>query len=250
MPRPHSGHRDLLLERDPPLHPGATPHNHERGCVAVCMPTCVSTCQADGGYGCYKGCAGACAMGCAAGAAPSAQHAPRPSFYPGQPLPRTAMRQLHTDPAGAPSSHNTSRADTQAENSGDEPAQHGAEVALTDSPTPKPPDEAGATAVAAVSGPPTPPDEPPLYAPDHMAIPEFGEVRDAQDARWAEGIHADMLANLRQDGWLGDFDPMHLHCPLFARKVSVEAVPQFAAAAWRCDGLGFSWECLTQGADA
>ena len=29
-----------------------------------------------------------------------------------------------------------------------------------------------------------------------------------------------------------------------ARKVAPEAVSEFAAAAWRCDGLGFAWECL------
>jgi hypothetical protein len=56
-------------------------------------------------------------------------------------------------------------------------------------------------------------------------------------------INEAQSANLRKSGWLGDFEPMLMSCPLTARKVSQEAVPEFAALVWRCDGLGFAWEC-------
>ena len=60
----------------------------------------------------------------------------------------------------------------------------------------------------------------------------------------ATEIHRVQQAHLRETGWLGDFEPMLMSCPLTARKVSPEAVSEFAAIAWRCDGLGFAWECL------
>jgi hypothetical protein len=53
-----------------------------------------------------------------------------------------------------------------------------------------------------------------------------------------------MIANLEETGWLGSFVPMHTTCPLLGRRVAAEAVSEFAAVAWRCDGLGYSWECL------
>ena len=86
-----------------------------------------------------------------------------------------------------------------------------------------------------------------LQAPDMLDLEEVGWDRDPQDDRWADALRDEMRANLRAQGWLGEFEPMQTNCPLFARKVSREAVPQFAAAAWRCDGLGFAWECLAQG---
>lgn len=87
------------------------------------------------------------------------------------------------------------------------------------------------------------PEEGPVFVPPEDARVE-GEEADAYAARWADGIHAEMTANLRAQGWLGDFVPLRMNCPLLGRKVSPETVPQFAEAAWRCGGLGFSWECL------
>jgi hypothetical protein len=52
--------------------------------------------------------------------------------------------------------------------------------------------------------------------------------------------------NLRNYGWLGDFEPLPSNCPLFARRISAEAVPELAMYAWHCDGLGFSWHCLAR----
>lgn len=83
-----------------------------------------------------------------------------------------------------------------------------------------------------------------VESPEESGVAEVGEERDAQDAAWAEGIHREMSGNLRAQGWLGQYEPMHMHCPLLARKVSADAVSQFAEAAWRCDGLGFAWQCL------
>eukprot|EP00892_Ulva_mutabilis_P004537 jgi/Ulvmu1/2455/UM136_0007.1 len=78
-------------------------------------------------------------------------------------------------------------------------------------------------------------------------IPEFGYARDRQYVDKSAAIHKAMDANLRETGWLGDFVPMQMHCPLLGRRVSWQAASEFAAIAWRCDGLGFSWECLYQG---
>eukprot|EP00892_Ulva_mutabilis_P001781 jgi/Ulvmu1/11603/UM008_0004.1 len=86
----------------------------------------------------------------------------------------------------------------------------------------------------------------PVLPPEASQVAQAGDERDAQDFRWASDIHKAMRGNLREQGWLGGFEPMLMHCPLFARKVSPEAVPQFADAAWRCDGLGFSWSCLVE----
>jgi hypothetical protein len=58
-------------------------------------------------------------------------------------------------------------------------------------------------------------------------------------------IHDAEAQNLQRSRWLGAFtEPLFHTCPLVARKISSEAVSEFAALAWRCDGLGFAWECL------
>lgn len=77
-------------------------------------------------------------------------------------------------------------------------------------------------------------------------IPEFGPARDKLYLERATEIRGAMEENLRRTGWLGEFVPMQMHCPLMGRRVSWQAVSEFAALAWRCDGLGFAWECLYQ----
>jgi hypothetical protein len=61
----------------------------------------------------------------------------------------------------------------------------------------------------------------------------------------AHVIHNAQMKNLRKTGWLGGFEPMLPTCPLLARKVAPEAMSYYAAIAWRCDGLGFAWECVS-----
>ena len=74
--------------------------------------------------------------------------------------------------------------------------------------------------------------------------PEFGTERDRHLFSRAQNIKQVQSVNLRTTGWLGDFEPMMANCPLTARKVAPEAISEFASIAWRCDGLGFAWECL------
>lgn len=76
------------------------------------------------------------------------------------------------------------------------------------------------------------------------AVPEFGTERDI--SRWdrAQELKSYMRTNLKESGWLGSFEPMQMHCPLLGRRVEWQSVSEFAALAWRCDGLGFAWECL------
>ena len=57
-------------------------------------------------------------------------------------------------------------------------------------------------------------------------------------------IQAAMTSNLRQSKWLKGFEPLSMSCPLLGRRVHPDAVSEWAAAAWDCDGLGFSWKCL------
>jgi hypothetical protein len=57
-------------------------------------------------------------------------------------------------------------------------------------------------------------------------------------------IRAAMVRNLARTRWLGDFDPMPLHCPLFGQHIATELVPDLAEAAWSCDGLGYAWSCI------
>lgn len=77
-----------------------------------------------------------------------------------------------------------------------------------------------------------------------LQVPEFGDARDRTLFSRAATIRQAQIANLRNTSWLGGFEPMLLTCPLTARKLSPEAVSEFASIAWRCDGLGFSWDCL------
>lgn len=77
-------------------------------------------------------------------------------------------------------------------------------------------------------------------------IPEFGPARDKLYVERATEIREAMAENLRRSGWLGEYVPMQMHCPLLGRRVSWQAVSEFAALAWRCDGLGFAWDCLYQ----
>jgi hypothetical protein len=79
------------------------------------------------------------------------------------------------------------------------------------------------------------------------AVPEFGPERDRSHWDKAQFLRDSMRKNLRETGWLAGFDPMQMHCPLLGRRVEWQAVSEFAALAWRCDGLGFSWECLHAG---
>lgn len=212
-------------------HPGPHDAPTRPDCASTCMRGCVHTCQADGGYGCVRGCSTACAEDRAA------QHVPPGAAPTG--LPGAAERELHgglTDGSGpAATLRDTLTAD------GAPGRLAGRQIRNT--PTPVATEAQGketGTEPAILA------ERVPIYAPDEVQVPEFGPEKDAQDAAWAEQIHREMRANLRAQGWLGGFQPMHMHCPLFGRKVSAEAMPQFAAAAWRCDGLGFSWECLTE----
>lgn len=76
------------------------------------------------------------------------------------------------------------------------------------------------------------------------AIPEFGPERDRSHWDKAQALRNSMRSNLKESGWLGGFEPMQMHCPLLGRRVEWQAISEFAALAWRCDGLGFSWDCL------
>jgi hypothetical protein len=59
-------------------------------------------------------------------------------------------------------------------------------------------------------------------------------------------LKQDILArNLKNLGWLGSFRPMPNSCPLMGRKVHADLVPELLAVAWRCDGLGYAWECVS-----
>lgn len=57
-------------------------------------------------------------------------------------------------------------------------------------------------------------------------------------------IQAAMTGNLKNSKWLNSFEPLSMACPLLGRRVPADAVSEWAAAAWDCDGLGFSWKCL------
>lgn len=75
-------------------------------------------------------------------------------------------------------------------------------------------------------------------------IQEIGPQREKMHAWRAGEIQKSMAANLRETGWLGEYVPMRMNCPLLGRRVSAEAVSDFAAQVWTCDGLGFGAECL------
>eukprot|EP00892_Ulva_mutabilis_P004681 jgi/Ulvmu1/2585/UM014_0036.1 len=78
------------------------------------------------------------------------------------------------------------------------------------------------------------------------AIKEIGQSRENLHAWRGVEMQRHMQANLRASGWLGAYEPMRMNCPLFGRRVSGQAVSDFAAQAWRCDGLGFGASCLNQ----
>lgn len=82
-----------------------------------------------------------------------------------------------------------------------------------------------------------------VRALQHMQ-PEFGTERDRLLNTRAHAIRSAQMANLSKGAWLGAFEPMLSTCPLTARKVAREAVSEFASVVWRCDGLGFAWDCL------
>lgn len=69
-------------------------------------------------------------------------------------------------------------------------------------------------------------------------------VQQAGETERLRGIRDAMAGNLRLQEWLGGFEPLSMGCPLMGRRVSAAAVSEWAATAWDCDGLGFSWSCL------
>jgi hypothetical protein len=79
-------------------------------------------------------------------------------------------------------------------------------------------------------------------------VEERGIDRERIHLRTGVDIRNTMLRNLRGNPWLEDFVPMPMHCPLLGRRVSWQAVSEYAGLAWSCDGLGFAWECLTKNA--
>ena len=76
------------------------------------------------------------------------------------------------------------------------------------------------------------------------SVKEMGRQRETIHLRRALDIQRAMAGNLRAAGWLGGYEPMRMNCPLLGRRVSADAVSDFAAQAWRCDGLGFDPTCL------
>jgi hypothetical protein len=80
-----------------------------------------------------------------------------------------------------------------------------------------------------------------------LQLPELpkSQVRKEQWVlRQSQKIQRVQHANMLVSRWLGDFRPMRMACPLLGRKVAPELMPEFAAVAWSCEGLGFAWECL------
>ena len=75
-------------------------------------------------------------------------------------------------------------------------------------------------------------------------IPESGLEHDRAHWEMAQELKREMRSNLDETGWLEGFEPMQMHCPLLGRRIEWNAVSTFAALAWRCEGLGFAWECL------
>lgn len=44
------------------------------------------------------------------------------------------------------------------------------------------------------------------------------------------------------------YEQMSLHCPLFGRKFNADALESLRKMVWRCDGLGYALDCLSQAA--
>ena len=63
--------------------------------------------------------------------------------------------------------------------------------------------------------------------------------------QWQHGNLQRSVVGQADQPWLGGYQPMRMSCPLFGRKVPKQTVSLFAAEAWRCDGLGFAYDCLT-----
>ena len=66
---------------------------------------------------------------------------------------------------------------------------------------------------------------------------------------WPQDPRIDVLKrimqnNLGEGGWLGGYRAMDPGCPLVGRKVHPDLVPGLLPFAWRCDGLGYAWECV------
>ena len=78
-------------------------------------------------------------------------------------------------------------------------------------------------------------------------IPQSGPEHGRSQWEMAQELRGEMQNNLNETGWLNGFEPMQMHCPLLGRRIEWNAVSEFAVLAWRCDGLGFSWECLHSG---
>lgn len=79
---------------------------------------------------------------------------------------------------------------------------------------------------------------------DQHVVEERGVERERIHLRTGVDIRTSMMKNLAAHPWLSDFKPMPMHCPLLGRRVSWQAVSDYATLAWSCDGLGFAWECL------
>lgn len=57
-------------------------------------------------------------------------------------------------------------------------------------------------------------------------------------------IEETMKRNLAREKWLAQYKPLSMGCPMLGRRVSIDAVSEWAAHAWDCDGLGFAWKCI------
>jgi hypothetical protein len=68
-------------------------------------------------------------------------------------------------------------------------------------------------------------------------------MQDRDNARQGT-IRDAMNTNLQAGRWMRDFTPMPLSCPLMGRRVMPGLVPKLTEYAWRCDGLGYAWECV------
>lgn len=82
---------------------------------------------------------------------------------------------------------------------------------------------------------------------DGEVVEERGVKRERFHLKAGVDIRTTMVDQLRKHAWLEDFIPMPIHCPLLGRRVAWQAVSDYAALAWSCEGLGFAWECLDAG---
>lgn len=83
----------------------------------------------------------------------------------------------------------------------------------------------------------------------------FADVQEDQENerathRSTQRMQAILERNLQQTEWLHPFQPMSYQCPLIGRKVHHDLVPELLSQAWRCDGLGYAWECVSSMHDA